>query len=244
MASISPVRVAGTVAALAATGFLGYAVYFDYQRRNSATFRKSLKKQEKKLAAVAEADAKQQKEKDNLALREGFLRTQLEPVPSSPDQQEAYFAEQANSGELAIAKGPEHYVEAALHFFKALRVYHSPGELLAVYQRVCPPEVLEMVVRLIGLSQGVASSLETPEREPASVNDIDDTPSASAQAKAVEEAKAAATAAVAEAVAESEKEREEEKKEEEEEVSSPKTASQGSGAEWENVNEKPEEESA
>lgn len=43
MASISPVKVAGTVAAIAVSGFLGYAVYFDYMRRHSPEFRKSLR---------------------------------------------------------------------------------------------------------------------------------------------------------------------------------------------------------
>lgn len=43
MASISPVKVAGTVAAVAVSGFLGYAVYFDYMRRHSPEFRKSLR---------------------------------------------------------------------------------------------------------------------------------------------------------------------------------------------------------
>lgn len=49
----------------------------------------------------------------------------------TPDQQEGYFAEAANQGEQLIAQGEEHYVEAALHFFRALRVYGNPGELLA-----------------------------------------------------------------------------------------------------------------
>lgn len=65
------------------------------------------------------------------ALRDGFLRIQTEAVPMTPDQQEGYFAEAANQGEQLIAQGEEHYVEAALHFFRALRVYGNPGELLA-----------------------------------------------------------------------------------------------------------------
>ena len=43
-----------TITAIAAAAIAGYAVYFDYQRRNSADFRKSLKKREvkqKKLKA-------------------------------------------------------------------------------------------------------------------------------------------------------------------------------------------------
>ena len=37
-----------TITAIAAAAIAGYAVYFDYQRRNSADFRKSLKKREVK----------------------------------------------------------------------------------------------------------------------------------------------------------------------------------------------------
>lgn len=34
-----------TITAIAAAAIAGYAVYFDYQRRNSADFRKSLKRE-------------------------------------------------------------------------------------------------------------------------------------------------------------------------------------------------------
>ncbi|WVN86285.1 uncharacterized protein L203_101448 [Cryptococcus depauperatus CBS 7841] len=183
MSSFSPIKTAGTIAAVAATGFLGYAIYFDYMRRNSPEFRKSLRKQQKKLAAVAEANAKARKDTDTKALREGYLSIQTEKPPTTPEQQEAYFAEEANQGEQLITKGEEFYVEAALHFFRALRVYHSPGELLAVYQRVVPPAVLEMIIQLVAMSTSRGApgaalssniSLETPAQPPASVEDIDD----------------------------------------------------------------------
>ncbi|OXG14641.1 hypothetical protein C366_04684 [Cryptococcus neoformans Tu401-1] len=216
MASISPVKVAGTVAAVAVSGFLGYAVYFDYMRRHSPEFRKSLRKQHKKLSAVAEANAKAEKEKNAKALRDGFLRIQTEAVPMTPDQQEGYFAEAANQGEQLIAQGEEHYVEAALHFFRALRVYGNPGELLAVYQRVVPPPVLDMIIQLIALSTSTATgagagarptaaSLETPAPAPASIEDLD------------------------------------EEKPAKEDAPSPNSASQGSGAEWEKVNQEAQE---
>ncbi|WVO21405.1 uncharacterized protein IAS62_002713 [Cryptococcus decagattii] len=227
MASISPVKVAGTVTAIAVSGFLGYAVYFDYMRRHSPEFRKSLRKQQKKLSAVAEANAKAEKEKNAKALRDGFLRIQTEAIPMTPDQQEGYFAEAANQGEQLIAQGEEHYVEAALHFFRALRVYGNPGELLAVYQRVVPPPVLDMIIQLIALSTSTATgagagarptatgagagarptaaSLETPAPAPASVEDLD------------------------------------EEKPAKEDAPSPNSASQGSGAEWEKVNQEAQE---
>jgi import receptor subunit TOM20 len=77
----------------------------------------------------------------------------MEDQPVSPEQQEAYFQEQVAEGEKLASQGesgadrrayvcarvtsadssfsgPDLYVEAATHFYRALRVYPQPVELL------------------------------------------------------------------------------------------------------------------
>lgn len=45
--------------------------------------------------------------------------------------------------------GPENYAEAAVCFFKALKVYPAPAELVMVYQKTIPPEVLTLVMGML-----------------------------------------------------------------------------------------------
>ncbi|OCF38395.1 hypothetical protein I317_07838 [Kwoniella heveanensis CBS 569] len=214
--SSSSLRIAGTTAAVALTGLVGYAVYFDYMRRHSAEFRKGLKKQHKKLAAAAEAQSKANKERNSKLLREALAEIQAEAPPTSPEQQEAYFQEQVAEGEKLAVLGPEYHVKSASHFYRALRVYPQPLELLGIYQRVVPPPVWALLIELTSLTAGGlgagagpsgpgigAASTAVPEQPQASVADIDDASPVGADADAP----------------------------------SPNSASQGSGTEWEKVSE-------
>ncbi|WWC90425.1 uncharacterized protein L201_005360 [Kwoniella dendrophila CBS 6074] len=207
MSASTPLRIAGATAAVAVTGFLGYAVYFDYMRRNSPEFRKSLKRQHKKLAVAAEQQSKAEKERNSKALKLALLEIQLEAAPSSPEQQEAYFQEQVAEGEKYAAMGPEYHVKSASHFYRALRVYPQPLELLGIYQRVVPAPVWALLIELTSLSgasaaSGPGASTAIPAQPQASVADIDDASPVTG------------------------------------EVPSPiSAASQGSGNEWEKVNE-------
>ncbi|WWC63594.1 uncharacterized protein I303_106199 [Kwoniella dejecticola CBS 10117] len=178
MSASTPIRIAGATAAVAVTGFLGYAVYFDYMRRHSAEFRKGLKKQHKKLAVAAEAQSKAEKERNSKLLREALITIQNEAPPTTPEQQEAYFQEQVAEGEKLATMGPDYQVQSASHFYRALRVYPQPLELLGIYQRVVPPPVWALLIELTSLSGASAASGPgagaIPPPAQASVADIDD----------------------------------------------------------------------
>ncbi|WVR09384.1 hypothetical protein IAU60_006451 [Kwoniella sp. DSM 27419] len=210
----SPLRIAGTTAAVALTGLVGYAVYFDYMRRNSPEFRKGLKKQHKKLAAAAEAQSKAEKEKNSKLLKQVLLEIQSEATPASPEQQEAYFQEQVSEGERTAVMGPEYQVKSASHFYRALRVYPQPLELLGIYQRVVPPPVWALLIELTSLAGagGPSGGSAPPARPVASVADIDD--ALPAAAEKVEGFEAEST-----------------------ETPSPNSVSQSSGNEWEKLSE-------
>lgn len=182
--SRSTARIAAITAGTTLVGLLGYAVYFDYQRRNNPEFRKSLKKQEKKLQHAAEARSKVEKEKTSQALRAAAAELKAEPVPTSPEQQEAYFQEQVAEAEKFATMGPDAYIESAKHFFRALRVYPQPVELLMIYQKVAPPPIFALLIELTTLAddntaRSGAGSSRVPMGIPqpslsASLNDLDD----------------------------------------------------------------------
>ena len=125
-----------TITAIAAAAIAGYAVYFDYQRRNSADFRKSLKKREvkqKKLKAKKKA------------LLEDLAQN---PIPTDLTEREAFFMEQVAVGEQ---KAKVDAIEAAICFYKALAVYPNPTDILGIYQKTVPEEVYELVVMMIAV---------------------------------------------------------------------------------------------
>lgn len=45
--------------------------------------------------------------------------------------------------------GPENYSKAAICFYKALKVYPAPAELVMVFQKTIPPEVFTVVMGML-----------------------------------------------------------------------------------------------
>lgn len=52
---------------------------------------------------------------------------------------------------VMLRAGPEFYVAAAIAFFKALKVYPAPHELIMIYQKTQPQAVFELVMELVTL---------------------------------------------------------------------------------------------
>lgn len=137
--------------AIAAISAVGYAIYFDYQRRNNSEFRKSLRtkaKKQKQEAIIEKEQAKQAK----LASVLDFLKNELikDPIPSDPTQMESIFATNVELGErLSMTPGNE--LQSASKFYKALAVYPNPADLLGIYQRTIPENIYENIVLMIAV---------------------------------------------------------------------------------------------
>ncbi|CAG8586008.1 1032_t:CDS:2 [Acaulospora colombiana] len=129
-----------------ALGVIGvsYAVYWDYMRRNDPEFRKNLTKRKK--AAVEDAKVK----------AADFLRKAVEEVaketfPADVTTREKYFMEQVAKGESLFGNGEDGYLDAALCFYKALKVYPNPVELIMIYQKTVPETVFNFVYEMMSL---------------------------------------------------------------------------------------------
>lgn len=137
------------ITALAATAAIGYAVYFDYQRRNSVDFRKTLKKKavkHQKQSQKAQKETKKSKfEAAKKAVEDDLA---VNPLPTALADKEPYFVSQLSMGEQ-LAALPDKQIEAALCFYKALAVYPNPTDILGVLQKVTPEEIYETVVMMI-----------------------------------------------------------------------------------------------
>lgn len=102
-----------------------------------------------------------------------MTRIKDDRIPTTPEEREKYFMTQVEKGEqlcasgaclisrivkavhshLVYSEGPEFAVEAALAFFRALRVYPSPVELIMIFQNTVPEPVFKVCfVALFSLS--------------------------------------------------------------------------------------------
>lgn len=140
--------ISGIATALSVTG---YAIYFDYQRRNNPDFRRGLKRKVKKQRKQEQLE-KEQAKQSRLQEIKDFLKEELStnPIPSDPTQIESVFAANVELGErLSMAPGNE--MEAAAKFYKALTVYPKPTDLLGIYQRTISENIYELIVLMIAV---------------------------------------------------------------------------------------------
>jgi hypothetical protein len=154
-------------AASAAAALAGYIIYFDYKRRTDSEFRKKLRKEKKKVAKTVNPDNTMDavpagRSQDDL--RKMLALINMEPSPTLPGEREKYFLDQVGIGEELLARGPTFEVPAALSFYRALRSYPSPVEIIMVFQNTLPPHIFAIVMELASLD--VSSSESELAREP------------------------------------------------------------------------------
>lgn len=133
-----------------AVATIGYAVYFDYKRRNDPDFRKKLRKQSKQSVKVAKKELKAAAQQESMII-DRAVRDAAEPgvLPAGVQEKEAFFMEQVATGEALFAQGSAYHVPAAIAFFKALKVYPAPVELVMIYQKAVPKEVFDLIMKLV-----------------------------------------------------------------------------------------------
>ncbi|RGP73723.1 mitochondrial import receptor subunit tom-20 [Fusarium longipes] len=123
--------------ATAAAAILGYAAYFDYQRRNQAEFRRNLRRNERKQARVAKEEAEASTQQQRQSIRIRVEEAKEEGFPSGVEEREAFFNEQVMAGEM-LSQDPSKALESALAFYKGLKVYPAPGDLIRIYDSTVP----------------------------------------------------------------------------------------------------------
>ncbi|EPS40023.1 hypothetical protein H072_6137 [Dactylellina haptotyla CBS 200.50] len=154
----SQIITASAVTAVALT--LAYAIYFDHRRRHDPEFRKSLARERRKHAKTQKAEAEAEVENQKSHLRSAVAAINEEGFPSGVEERESYFMTEVALGEQLLSQGESKAVEAALCFYKALRVYPDPQNLLGIYDKTVPKNVLDILGQAIIL--GDSSMLAEP----------------------------------------------------------------------------------
>lgn len=134
--------------ATAATAIVAYAIYFDYRRRSYAEFRRDLRRNERRQfrAEKEQAEASTRAQRD--AIKAKVDEAKEEGFPAGVEEREAYFNEQVMSGEM-LSSDPSKAVESALAFYKGLKVYPAPGDLIKIYDSTVPKPILDILAEMI-----------------------------------------------------------------------------------------------
>ncbi|KAL0950169.1 hypothetical protein HGRIS_010162 [Hohenbuehelia grisea] len=147
-----------TAASVAVAGVVAYAFYFDHKRRNDFEFRKQLRKDKKKAEKSAAVQSKEPSPQASSGeITPAQLAEALESVKNSQPnlttsaEKEGYFMGQVSEGEQLATQGPAFYLAAATAFYRAMQVYPSPMELLAIYDKTVPKPIFELVMALVSL---------------------------------------------------------------------------------------------
>lgn len=150
-----------------------YAVYFDHKRRTDPDFRKNLKRESRRIAKVAKEEAEAKGAKQKRLIREAVSEAIEEGFPTNVEEKEAYFMNEVGHGEVLCQNGKTHshptnissslsrmiestHIEAGLCFYKALKVYPQPGDLISIYDKTVPKPVLDIVAEMVAFDGSIS----------------------------------------------------------------------------------------
>ncbi|EGD85146.1 hypothetical protein H112_08872 [Trichophyton rubrum D6] len=143
-----------TIAAVSAgtiiTGLLAYAIYFDYRRQSDPEFRRALKRDNRRMARAVRQENEAQGAQQMAKIRQAVADAKDEGFPADLEEREGFFMSQVAKGEGLCADSSSH-VEAAVAFYKALKVYPQPKDLIAIYDRTVPKDVLEILAEMVAM---------------------------------------------------------------------------------------------
>ncbi|KAM4056762.1 MAS20 protein import receptor domain-containing protein [Hirsutella rhossiliensis] len=139
--------VTASVASVAAAA-VAYAVYFDYRRRSHVDFRRNLRRNERRQARTEKEEAEASTRLRRDALKAKVDEAKDEGFPAGVEEREAFFNEQVNAGEI-LSSDPSMAVESALAFYKGLKVYPAPGDLIKIYDSTVPKPILDILAEMI-----------------------------------------------------------------------------------------------
>ncbi|KAL8841422.1 MAG: hypothetical protein Q9205_000710 [Flavoplaca limonia] len=152
--SVRPTTVALATLGAVTTGLLAYAAYFDHKRRTDPEFRKNLKRESRRIARVAKEEAEAQGANQKRRIRQTVTEAQEEGFPTNVEEKEAYFMNEVGRGEV-LCQNEKTHVEAALCFFRALKVYPQPGDLISIYDKTVPKPVLDIVAEMVAFDGSI-----------------------------------------------------------------------------------------
>ncbi|KAI1377656.1 mitochondrial import receptor subunit tom-20 [Hypoxylon crocopeplum] len=141
-------------AATAATGLLAYAIYFDYHRRADPSFRRNLRREERRQARVEKEEAVAQTKQKRKDVQQVVTQATEDGYPTGVNEKEQFFMDHVQQGEI-LAADPTRTMDAALAFYKALKVYPTPTDLITIYDKTVDKRVLDVLAEMIAYDESL-----------------------------------------------------------------------------------------
>ncbi|KAI0875844.1 mitochondrial import receptor subunit tom-20 [Hypoxylon argillaceum] len=158
---VQPSTIATISVATAAAGLLAYAVYFDYQRRKNPDFRKTLRREERRQVRAEKEEAVAQSKEKRRGIQAAVDTALEEGFPTGVNEKEQYFMEFVQQGEV-LASDPSQTTEAALAFYKALKVYPTPRDLISIYDKTVDKRVLDVLAEMLAYDKSLDLHSQMP----------------------------------------------------------------------------------
>lgn len=139
-------------------------MYFDYKRRKDSEFRRNLRRNERKQVRAEKEEAEASTQRLRGLIKAKVDEAKEEGFPVGVEEREAFFNEQVMTGEMLSQdrmNEPLHVailrtnkstkadsisfsdiaskmIDSALAFYKGLKVYPAPGDLIKIYDSTVP----------------------------------------------------------------------------------------------------------
>jgi import receptor subunit TOM20 len=144
--TISTTTVVTATVGTAATLALAYAVYFDHRRRHDPEFRKALKREARRSAKAQRQEAAASKAEERKRIKQVVADMEASGIPTPDTDMERFFLDEVSQGEAMC--NDDHFAAAAC-FYRAMKVYPQPKEMMGVYDRTVPKPVLDILAEII-----------------------------------------------------------------------------------------------
>ncbi|KAF2861043.1 protein import receptor MAS20 [Piedraia hortae CBS 480.64] len=155
--SVSVSTILLSAGAAIAVGGIAYAAYFDYKRRNDPAFRKHLKRQHQKVAKAHEMESKSAEREHKKKIEQIVADARSGALPTEMEEMESYFMNQVAEAERKCSDGSD-ILDAAASFYRALKVYPQPRELISIYDKTVPKPILDALAEMIALDPSISVS--------------------------------------------------------------------------------------
>ena len=154
-----------------------YAVYFDHKRRSDPGFRKALRRESRREARAAKEEAEAQGAQQKRAIRTAVSQAREEGFPTEIEEKETYFMQEVGRGETLCQDGmcsfnmrsqstesdnslaESQRIDAATCFYKALKVYPQPRDLISIYDKTVPKPVIDILAEMIALDPTISVNM-------------------------------------------------------------------------------------
>jgi len=136
------------------TGLLAYALYFDHKRQTDPEFRRALKRDNRRLARAVREETEAQGAMQIESIKRAVAQAKEEGFPTDLEEKEAFFMGQVAKGEALCADSSDP-INAALAFYKALKVYPQPKDLISIYDKTVPKDILEILAEMIAVDSSL-----------------------------------------------------------------------------------------